>query len=750
MRKLATWTLSFAAGVFLTQYLLPPAALLYVAAGFMAAGVFALRLHEPARFRMVLICTALAASLGYSWAYIAWVSRPAEVLADTGQTNIPMVLCDYPEATDYGAKAVVRLHLEGLHGVKAVYYGDESLLSLAPGAEIRGDVYFKSASHIQDDEVTTFTSRGVFLLAYSDGPVTVEGVQSNSLLTLPVRVGHAMREKIGELFSGDTAGFLTAILTGDKSGLSANAGSDLSEAGLYHILAVSGMHCGFLLSMILLLTGRRRRMTAALAIPVLIFYALLAGASPSVVRACVMLSLLLLAPLFRREGDAPTALSVALVLILLQNPFAAASVSLQLSFGAVAGLLWLTPRMYRFLLGEKLRSRAVRFLAASVSATFGALVFTIPLTAWYFGYVVLVSPISNLLCLWAAGLTFCFGMLAVLLGFVWMPLAALVGMIPHFLSAYILLAAHWLAHLPYHAVYLTNPFLKYWLAYGYLLFVLAWLLGPKARRKYVLAAVLAALSLAAAVKLGALYSTYGTLDIVAENVGQGESVILASGGEFAVLDCGSGNRWVDAGDATADRLSGMGCDRLDYLILTHYDYDHVSGVSALLNRLTVKTLLVPDFEDDSDTRQWVLAEAEKYGTDVEFVTEKETHRLGQSVLTVYPPLGAEQDNERGLTLLCSAGDFDFLDTGDMDMQTEKLLLSAYRLPDIEAMMVGHHGSKYSTSEELLQTVKPEVGIISVGTNDYGHPTDQTMERLTAAGVTVYRTDRQGSIHITVN
>ncbi len=156
------------------------------------------------------------------------------------------------------------------------------------------------------------------------------------------------------MFGGDNAGFLLALLTGQKGGLSAQADVDLSEAGVYHILAVSGMHCAYLLALVAFLTGRhRRRLTAAVAIPVLAFYAVLAGGSPSVVRACVMLSLLTAAPLFRRENDPPTALLTALFLILAQNPFAAKSVSLQLSFGAVMGLLWLTPGLYRLLAGRR-------------------------------------------------------------------------------------------------------------------------------------------------------------------------------------------------------------------------------------------------------------------------------------------------------------------------------------------------------------------------------------------------------------
>ena len=113
-------------------------------------------------------------------------------------------------------------------------------------------------------------------------------------------------------------------------------------------------------------------------------------------------------------------------------------------------------------------------------------------------------------------------------------------------------------------------------------------------------------------------------------------------------------------------------------------------------------------------------------------------------------LGDKGANELGLTILCSLGDFDTLITGDMDSKTERALLDAYPLPDIEVLLVGHHGSRYSTSAELLETVTPEVGVVSVGSNSYGHPTEEALLRLTDAGMTVYRTDMQGNILITVD
>ena len=750
MRKLATWAFSFAAGVFLAQYLLPPRWLLPVSAAALGLGVLALLLREPARYRAVLICTALSVALGYSWAFTLFVQSPAEALAETDSAGVTMVLLDYPTATDYGAKVTVRPELPGLRGVRAVYYGDAALLELTPGCTVTDDVRLKSAARIQDDEVTTFTSRGVFLLAYGGGEAVYGDLGASSPRWWPVRLGHAMQEKILELYPGETAGFMTAILTGDKTLLSDSAGTDLSEAGIYHIMAVSGLHCSFLMLLVLALVGKkRRRLAACIAIPVLIFYALLTGARPSVVRACVMLSLVLVAPAMHREGDPPTALSFALLLILLQNPFAAASISLQLSFGAVAGMLWLTPKLDRLLRGKRERGGAFRAVSASFSATCGALVFTLPLTACYFGFLVLVSPLSNLLCLWAVSLIFAVGLISVLLGFLWMPLAFGAALVPRGLIACVLLTVHALAKIPYHALYYTNPFLKYWLVYFYILLGTAYFCKPKARRKYAVAAVLAALSLAATVKLGRLYYAWGALDIVAVDVGQGACTIMASGGQFALMDCGSGNSWMGAGSDTADQLLTMGCKELDYLVLSHYDYDHISGVADLMDRLRVKTLLAPDYWDDANLRSWVMETAADHGAAVEFVTEEETRALGNSVLTVYPPLGGDNDNDHGLSLLCSDGNFDLLITGDMDAKTEEKLISAYPLPDIEALIVGHHGSKYSTGEELLDAVKPEIGVVSVGRNSYGHPSEEALRRLVRAGVTVYRTDKQGNIHIFV-
>ena len=747
MRTLAVFAGSFSSGIFLAQYLLPQHWLLPTACVCLLLGCGALLLPGIWRRRGVLIGTALALALGYNWLYCRQVARPMAALAGTEQA-VTMTLCDYAAATDYGAKATVKI--DGLPA-KAVYYGDEALLELRPGQTVSDLVYVQDAGRIRDDDITTFTSKGVFLLAYQRGEPEYGAGSAASPRWWPVRLGRAMGRNIQEIASGDAAGFLAAILTGDKSGLSVQAATDLSEAGLYHILAVSGMHCGFLLTLVTLLAGRhRRRLVATVTIPLLVFYALLTGGSPSIVRACVMLSFLLAAPLFHRDSDGPTALTAALFLILLKNPFAAASISLQLSFGAMAGLLWLTPKLYALLIAGKKRGRAARFVLASFSATMGALVFTVPISAVYFGFLVLVSPLSNLLSLWAAGIAFMLGLLAVLAGFAFTPLALALAAIPRVLTGFILFAAHLLAKLPYHAVYFVNPTLKYWLLFAYALFALAWLLRPKSGRRYAVAGLCAAVTLAVTVCLGtARYDA--RLDALVLDVGQGQSILLSSGNACALVDCGSGNSWYDAGGIAADHLLTMGHDTLDYLILTHYDTDHVNGFESLLARLKVETLFVPAATGGNELEPIIRALAERYGTVVQTIHTKETIPLNGAELTVFPPVGeSEEDNESGLTVLASAGERKLLITGDMDAARERSLLEAYPLPQVEYLVAGHHGSKTSTSEDLLDALTPEAVLISVGSNSYGHPTEETLRRVAERGCGIYRTDLQGTLHLPIN
>ena len=755
MRVLATIGFSFSAGVFLAALLPWNGWQLYAAGGVLLlalAWLFAARKQKYFR-RGLLILLPLVVSLAYFAGYDHLVRQPIEDRCGAA-SDFTATVCDWPQATERGARVTVEL--EGYHRARAVLYGEAELLAARPGDTVTGTAQWQSAAHFDSDDVTHFNARGVYALLYGREDVRLSAGDGDALRWLPQRAGKAFREKVAAIWDDPrVSGFLTAELTGDKSAMDDGDYLAMQETGLAHLFAVSGLHCAFLVTLLALLISRRQRLLCAVTIPLLLFYMVMVGMSPSVVRACIMQIFLLIAPLFRRGSDPLTSLAAALLVILLCNPFAAASVSLQLSFSATLGMVLLSPRLYKLLTGwYKGKCRPLRaalcFVAANLSATLSAVVFTAPLTAWYFRIFVLVAPLSSLLAVPAAGWSFMAAFVTVLLGFVWLPLASLLGWISWALVRYILWIANGMMSWRYHAVYFTNPYLIYWLLFLYAAFI-GCAATPDGKRKYLLASALSVLTLTAAIWVNRQDYQYGVLTALTLDVGQGESVILTSGGETALVDCGSSNSYKDPGGLAADTLHSMGVRELSAVVVTHYHADHTNGLYEVLRRIPVQTIYLPDIEDEYGVRERLVSLAEEKGAQVTYVTKETADTLGDTVLTIYPPVQSGGDlNELGLTALASAGDFDLLITGDMSGSTEKKLVETYALPDIEVLVVSHHGSRYSSNIRFLKAVTPEAAVISVGDNNYGHPSEETLQRLLAVGADIWRTDQQGTIRITVN
>lgn len=755
MRVLATIGFSFSAGVFLATLLPWTGWQLYAAGGVLLlalAWLFAARKQKYFR-RGLLILLPLVVSLAYFAGYDHLVRQPIEDRCGAA-SDFTATVCDWPQATERGARVTVEL--EGYHRARAVLYGEAELLAARPGDTVTGTAQWQSAAHFDSDDVTHFNARGVYALLYGREDVRLSAGDGDALRWLPQRAGKAFREKVAAIWDDPrVSGFLTAELTGDKSAMDDGDYLAMQETGLAHLFAVSGLHCAFLVTLLALLISRRQRLLCAVTIPLLLFYMVMVGMSPSVVRACIMQIFLLIAPLFRRGSDPLTSLAAALLVILLCNPFAAASVSLQLSFSATLGMVLLSPRLYKLLTGwYKGKCRPLRaalcFVAANLSATLSAVVFTAPLTAWYFRIFVLVAPLSSLLAVPAAGWSFMAAFVTVLLGFVWLPLASLLGWISWALVRYILWIANGMMSWRYHAVYFTNPYLIYWLLFLYAAFI-GCAATPDGKRKYLLASALSVLTLTAAIWVNRQDYQYGVLTALTLDVGQGESVILTSGGETALVDCGSSNSYKDPGGLAADTLHSMGVRELSAVVVTHYHADHTNGLYEVLRRIPVQTIYLPDIEDEYGVRERLVSLAEEKGAQVTYVTKETADTLGDTILTIYPPVQSGGDlNELGLTALASAGDFDLLITGDMSGSTEKKLVETYALPDIEVLVVSHHGSRYSSNIRFLKAVTPEAAVISVGDNNYGHPSEETLQRLLAIGADIWRTDQQGTIRITVN
>jgi competence protein ComEC len=236
------------------------------------------------------------------------------------------------------------------------------------------------------------------------------------------------------------------------------------------------------------------------------------------------------------------------------------------------------------------------------------------------------------------------------------------------------------------------------------------------------------------------------------NVGQGQSLVFTAPNAAVVIDCG-GSVPGNEGDIAADYLISQGVITADALVLTHFHADHANGAARLLSRIRFKRLIVPKLteEEYGSLAESIFSTAERSGAELVYIDTTQEFNFDGIDLTLFPPLGAASENERGVTILLSGGDFSALIMGDASTETELRLMEYTDLPDVDVLFVGHHGSKTSTSDRFLTDITPELAVISVSAdNSYGHPASETLERLEQRGIAVCRTDKIGRVTLRSN
>lgn len=641
-----------------------------------------------------------------------------------------------PETGDYGISADGSFQMGEKQIPVRLYLDGETVLSL--GDSVRGAFRLRCTGPGGSRETSYYAGEGTFLLAYQQTDVTVcQGVK------LPLRLYPArLRQQIGvlleNLFPEDTVAFARALLLGDTSGLTYETDTALKLSGIRHVVAVSGLHISILYTLISTLTARRRFLTALLGFPALVLLCAVAGFSPSVTRACVMVGLMLLAQLVNREYDSATGLSFAALVMLLRNPLVILSVGFQLSVGCVAGILLFAGPIRTWILGklpggEKKNAWWERWLSSGIATCLGAMSLTTPLSAWYFGTVSLVSVLTNLLTLWAVTLVF-YGLIgACVIGAFWTVGGRTLAWLLSWVIRYILKTAQALASFPLAAVYTQSQYIVFWLLFVYILLAVFLFQRKKQPVQLLCCGVL---GLCAALMLSWTEPAQDDFRLTVLDVGQGQCILADVEGRHFLIDCG-GDTDAGTADLAAQTLLSRGITGLDGVILTHYDRDHSGGLGNLLTRVDTKLLLLP-----ATVSEYAIPQT---GGEVVWVSEELELALGTAYIRIFPPVFSGYSNENSLCILFHTENCDILITGDRSSFGERMLLRDVSLPQVDVLIAGHHGAADASSEELLRAVRPTAVIISVGENRYGHPAPDTLRRFAEFGCTVFRTDRQGTI-----
>lgn len=581
--------------------------------------------------------------------------------------------------------------------------------------------------------------------------LVIEPRQEKSLARLAEQVRKQYESYMAQAMPKQDAAAIFAMLFGGYQGIRPELLEAFTITGIVHILSVSGSHIT-LMAGTANIVGRflhmSPRATAALATGVILFYSLLAGAIPPVIRSALMGILTLLALTAGRERDAQHILGLVALGLLLYSPLWLFDISFQLSFGATAGLLYLAPP-----LRESLRKLLPVFVADSLAVTIGAQLSVLPIIAWYFNVLSLSSLLANLVIAPIVEWIIVAGLLAGLLASL-LPLAGKVV----FLLASVVLGlvyelSRWVAALPGSQIYM--PTFSWW---GGMLYYmgLGWLVirGSKGWQAISLLGMLAVVFYC-----WQMGCNNKEMQVHFIDVGQGDSalVITPHGRAFMVDTGGVREGSYDIGSRVdVPYLLHYGVKKLDYIFLTHAHDDHAGGVKGILTKIPVgaigighegagdylktfgtgelgkiKKLLVPLQEGSS---------IELDGVRIDMLYSPESRKVQESQLQA-------TGNEFSNLIRVSYGEASFLFTGDLVAEQEQQVLANGTHVASTVLKVGHHGSRTSSSQEFLTAVNPGWAVISCGyNNSFGHPHKEILNRLTSCTkAEILRTDQQGAI-----
>ena len=709
-----------------------------------ALAVIFLFLLILSEYRRQMFCILLGCAiglgwfLGFDWMYLA----PARNV-DGKVLNLDITASDYSRTGEYGEICLGKTEING-RSYDVQFYLNEDI-SLEPGDRVTGNFVLRYAGGGKEN-ATYHRGNGIFILCYPKGDSILSPLIEPVEKYFVKNLRYEILSLADKTFPTDTRSFVRALLLGDTMDMPFEMAWKLKTSGIYHIAAVSGMHVSILFALLYVLCFKKRVLVTIIGFPMLFLFAAVAGYSPSIVRATIMQSFMILALLVNREYDPPTALGASVLLILANNPIAITSVSLQLSAGCMIGIFLFTERIHNYLLlntplgpakGRSWKAKLTRWFVASVSATLGAISLTTPLSAIYFGSVCILGILTNLLTLWIVSGIFIGVVTACVLGAVWPTLGIIVGWLIAWPVRYVLWVMDMISKVPLSSVYTCNIYIVLWLVFVCVL--LTAFLKSKKKHPIVLTVCILS-SLFATVFCSYLEPRMDNYRITAVDVGQGQCILLQNEGKYYMVDCGGDSDEMAATEA-AQLLISQGVFHLDGFILTHYDADHVGGAENLLNIIPADKLYLPQWDGENEYKDTLV---HKYEDKIHWV--KEDLSLDAANITIFPSFEGEESNESGLCILFQPKNCDILITGDRSTTGERALLEHTELPDLEILVAGHHGSGGSTSWELLNVTRPEIVLISVGEkNNYGHPAWETLERLGLFGCTVYRTDIEGTI-----
>lgn len=542
-----------------------------------------------------------------------------------------------------------------------------------------------------------------------------------------------------------TANLLLGLLIGQKDNIQEDIIKSFRTANLSHILAVSGAHTSYIilgLTYIITKSKAPRRIGYIITIIILLVFIIITGASYSVIRACIMSIITISAKLFYKKENFFISICVSLFIILIQNPFAINDIGLKLSFLGTIGIIVFNKNITEFFIRIKIKENIAKVL----SLTFSAQLMIMPITILNFNTFSLTFFISNILASPLLGIIIILGFIAIFVSFVLNPISKILFFVLNLFLELLIFISEIVTKIPGSSILVKTPNLVFVITYYILILFINYFFiikkNPIRRFQKKIIKICTIKNIKRIIKIIArifLIISFltmlvrvinPTLKIYFIDVGQGDcTLIITPKGKKILIDGGEGKN-----EILLPYLLDRGINKIDYIIISHFDSDHCNGLIEVMEKIKVGKVIVSKQPGESEEYRNILEIIKRKNIEAYVVKAQDRITIEKDLyINILNPAGKLEFNDLNNNAMVAKliyKNFSMLFTGDIEKAEENIAQKYKNNLKSTILKVAHHGSKTSTNEEFLKYVEPQIALIGVGENNkFGHPNQQTIEKL---------------------
>lgn len=558
---------------------------------------------------------------------------------------------------------------------------------------------------------------------------------------------------------------LIAMILGDTENLTENLKEDFLNSNLYHILSVSGGQVANIIIGITIITKAfkiHKKIKDTVLIIILMVFMFLTGLSPSIIRACIMCIISLISGLILRRYDIANSLGISLLIILLNNPFSINSLSVLLSYFGFLGIIVLGSFTIEKV-NKVVKNNIIRYILNIIISSVAAQIFIFPIILYIFGTISLTFIFSNLLIIPLSTII-------TVIGFFIMICPLQIFAIVEPMIEIEIRVVSFFANIGISKIYCVIPNIQEIIIYYVMNIYLYYMIrrGDMYKikhffRKY--KKIMLIFMVISSIVITIYKNTPKDFCINFIDVGQGDSTLITTQYNKKILIDGGGSEFgstFDVGEKTLlPYLLKKKIYKLDYVIISHFDSDHVGGILTILEKLNVKNIIIgKQFEKSENYEEFIKVIQDKKMKIYNVEAGQRINIDKDTYIDILWPDSANVITNNILnnnSLVCKVNykETTMLFTGDIEEIAEEAILNKYekslQILKSDIIKVAHHGSKTSSKKELLKCIKPKIALIGVGKNNkFGHPSISTLNNLEEIGCKIFRTDDSGEICITIN